>query len=261
MSLRLPIPRLVVVLALAGLAATPAAAESELLLDPPEALGTIDASTYDVDKKRVGNAHLVMEQLDDGNLRLISESGFTAGARTVITTLFSPVDGGAKLRPLRQESRSFDHDGNPLGRLLIDHAAGYGRCFAPDGEQSAEIPIPDEDRVANTALSLLFLPLVQKQTDEIAFQIFLCGLGTRFVPFIANRAPTNGTPLNVVEVRYGPDFGFATLVASSFVPRLSFWFDPESPHRWMAHRLPLYGKGPEVFIVRNGVPPRWLADE
>ena len=179
----------------------------------------------------------------------------------MITTLFAPIDGGANVRPLRQESRSFDPDGNPVGRLLIDHVAGFGRCFAPDGKQSAEVRIPDEDRVANTTLSLLFLPLVQKQTDEIDFQIFFCGLGTRFVPFVANRAPTNGKPVDVVEVRYGPDFGIATLIASNFVPRLSFWFDPESPHRWMAHRLPLYGNGPEVFIVRNGVPPRWLADE
>ena len=50
------------------------------------------------------------------------------------------------------------------------------------------------------------------------------------------------------------------LVAQNFIPKLSFWFDPEAPHRWMAHRLPLYGKGPEVFVVRDGVPTDWLGD-
>ena len=82
--------------------------------------------------------------------------------------------------------------------------------------------------------------------------------------FVANLAPSsrNGKrPQTVVEVRYGPDFGLATLVAQNFVPKLSFWFDPAAPHRWMAHRLPLYGKGPEVFVVRDGVPTRWLGDD
>ena len=252
------LPLLLVPLVLVGGSAR---AESDLLLEAPKAFGTVDASTYDVNRRRVGDAHLVMERLGDGNVRLISQSGFTGGARTVITAVFEPTGAPDTLRPLRQESRSFDHQGNPLGHLLLDHAEGVGRCFDPNGVQVAELEIPGEDRVANTALSLLFLPLVRGETDEIDFLLFFCGLGTRFVTFTANRAPDNGGPQNVVEVRYGPDFGFATLVASSFVPRLSFWFDPKSPHRWMAHRLPLYGKGPEVFVVRKGVPPRWLGDE
>jgi len=243
-----------------AIAPTRGAAESNLLLDSPEVFGSVDASTYDVNRKRVGDAHLVVENLDDGNVRLISESGFTGGARTVITATFEPASAPGKLRPRQQESRSFDPEGNALGRLLIDHDAGVARCFDPAGAQSAELAIPSEDHVANTTLSLLFLPLVRRETDQVEFQLFFCGLGTRFVTFTANRVATNETA-NVMEVRYGPDFGFATLVASSFVPRLSFWFDPESPHRWLAHRLPLYGKGPEVFVVRKGIPPRWLGDE
>jgi len=242
-------------------AAGPVAAESDLILDSPDAFGTIDGSTYDVNRQRVGDAHLVVESLDEGQVRMISESGFTGGARTVISATFEPASAPGKLRPRLQESRSYDPERRPLGRLVIDHRERVGRCFGPSGDQTAELEIPNDDRVANTTLSLLFLPLVRKETDEIEFQLFFCGLGTRFVTFTANRIQNNGRPPNVVEIRYGPDFGFATMVASSFVPRLSFWFDPESPHRWMAHRLPLYGKGPEVFVVRKGVPPRWLGDE
>jgi len=256
-----PRPRLALALACGLLAAATAAAESDLLLDLPESFGTVDAATFDVNRKRVGDAHLVMERIDGGNVQLISQSGFTGGAHTVITAIFEPAARSGKLRPLRQESRSFDHAGNPLGRLLIDHAEGAARCFDPQGVQSAELEIPADDRVANTALSLLFLPLVRNELQEIEFQLFFCGLGTRFVPFTANRVATNGKRPNAIEVRYGPDFGFATMVASSFVPRLSFWFDPATPHRWLAHRLPLYGKGPEVFVVRKGVPPRWLGDD
>jgi len=252
---------LALALASTSLAAAPAAAESDLLLDLPQAFGTVEGATYDVKRRRVGDAQLMMERLDDGNVRLLSVSGFTGGARTVIKAVFEPAAEADKLRPLRQESRSFDPEGEPLGRLFINHGEGFARCFDPAGAQTAELALPREDRVANTALSLLFLPLVRKETDEIEFQLFFCGLGTRFVTFTGSRVSANGKAPNVVEVRYGPDFGFATMVASSFVPRLSFWFDPQSPHRWMAHRLPLYGKGPEVFVVRKGVPPRWLGDE
>ena len=79
--------------------------------------------------------------------------------------------------------------------------------------------------------------------------------------FVANLAPSsrNGKqPHKVVEVRYGPDFGLATVVAQNFVPKLSFWFDPDDREAWIAHRLPLYSRGPEVFVIRDGVPASWL---
>ncbi len=59
-----PSPRLALALACGLLAAATAAAESDLLLDLPESFGTVDAATFDVNRKRVGDAHLVMERID-----------------------------------------------------------------------------------------------------------------------------------------------------------------------------------------------------
>lgn len=255
----------VLAIALAMLLLTPneAPAESALRLDLPQSFGVVDASTYDADRQKVGAAHLSIERLDDGNVRLFSESGFTGGARTVLSSVLQPVEEGQRLKPLLQESRSFDPEGTPLGVLAIDHQQRLARCFGPAGEQTAELKLPEQDRVANVTLHLLLLPLVRGETDDLSFQIFFCGLGTRVVNFSANLAPAsrNGHPKQTIEVRYGPDFGIASLVAKSFVPKLSFWYDPAAPHRWMAHRVPLYGNGPEVFVVRDGVPVRWLSDE
>jgi hypothetical protein len=239
----------------------PARGESALRLDPPTAFGVVPASTYDVQRRRVGDAHLAIERLTDGRVRMTSESGFTGGARTTLATLLEPVAEGGKLRPILQESSSTDLDGHGLGSLVIDHRAGVARCLDPTGAPRAEIPLPEGDRVANVTLSLLLPPLVKGETDRIDFQLFFCGLGTRFVSFTANLAPANGHPGHVVEVRYGPDFGMASLMAQTLVPKLSFWFDSSDPQRWMAHRLPLYGNGPEVFVVRDGVPTAWLGDE
>ena len=250
-------------LAVAALAAGTGHAESDLLVEYPGFFGSIPASTYDVDHKQVGGARLVINKLGNGNVRISSESGFTGGARTIATAELIPVEGGQKLRPVLQESRSLDPDGNALGLLSIDHVRGVASCRNADGEIREAIPLPSKDRVANVPLNLLFLPLVRHEKEEVAFQFFMCGGGAHFMDFVANLAPSSSNgkqPQEAVEVRYGPDFGFVTLVAQKFVPKLSFWFDTKEPHRWLAHRLPLYSKGPEVLVVRDGVPTQWLGD-
>lgn len=253
----------ILALALACVVPGVAAAESGLLLDAPEVVGTIEASTYDVRRQRVGAAHLILEKLDDDRLRMASESGFTGGARTVRTALLEPVEGKRKLRPVFQDSRSFDAEGTPIGVLSIDHARGVARCTGPDGKLRSETELGPHDRVANFTLSLLFLPLARRETEEISFQIFLCSGGSRLIDFVASLSPAsrNGKRPKALEVRYGPDFGIASLVARNFIPKLSVWFDPEAPHPWVGHRVPLYGNGPEVFVIREGVPPRWLSDD
>ena len=240
-----------------------ASAESELVVGYPDAFGVVPAATYDVERKRVGKAHLVLEQLEDGRVRMFSESGFTAGPRTVLTAILEPLDGEKKLRPVLQESRSFDPSGTAMGTLSIDHEQGRATCKGPGGELISELELPKPDRVANVTLNLLFLPLVRRELDEVSFQLFLCGGGAKLIDFIGNLSPEsrNGKKPPAMEVRYGPDFGIASMIARNFVPKLSIWYAPDAPHSWLAHRVPLYGKGPEVFVIREGIPPRRLGDD
>jgi hypothetical protein len=254
---------LVLALLLAGLPA-PATADSALRMEYPQAFGPVPAATYDTERHQVGAARLVVERLENGDVQMVSESGYTGGAHTRVEALLTPVDDGTQLAPVLQESRSFDGEGTPLGVLLVDHRERRGSCRRGDGELVGEVDLPAEDRVANVPLNLFFMPLVRKESKEIEFQLFVCGGGPRLIDFVANLAPEsrNGRRRSpVVEVRYGPDFGFATLVARRFVPKLSFWFDRKAPHRWMAHRVTLYGNGPEVFVIREGVPADWFSDE
>ncbi len=244
-------------------AGAPAQADSALRLAWPGAFGVRPAVTYDAERNRVGDAEIRIERLPDGNVSLRSVSGFTGAARTQLHAVLEPIDGGQHLRPLWQESRSFDADARALGRLHIDHLAGFARCFDAGGQEIAALALPAEDRVANVALNLLFLPLVGGDASELTFDLFFCGLGVRFVTFSANLAPESLTSgrHHALEVRFGPDLGIASFIASAVVPKLSVWFTPDEPHVWMAHRLPLYGGGPEVLVVREGVPPQWLGDD
>ena len=244
-------------------ASSAARAESSLQVEWPENFGKISAATFDDKRVKVGKTSIEIERLDDGNVRLASDAGITDGAQTVMSALFMPIAEGKTLRPLYQSSRSFDEDRKPLGVLEIDHREAVGRCFKPDGTLNGELPLPKNDRVANMTLSLLLAPMVRDQQETLDFQLFFCGLGMRVVDFRAKLAPKSlkETDPRLREVTYGPSSAFANLVAPIFMPKLAFWFEAETPNRWMAHRLPLYGNGPEVIVIRDGVPIGWLGDD
>jgi hypothetical protein len=245
-----------------------AGAESAFELPYPDRFGRIPASTFDTGQHRVGNANLVIEKLDDGKVRLLSESGVDGGARNVASAVLAPIEGGNKLRILSQSSRSFDRTGAALGVLEIDHVAGSGSCTraAREGkpEQVSLVELPHPDRVVNVPLNLVFDRLVRGEASELDFQVLLCKGGPRLMDFHANavrQAPEQEGEPELVEVRYAPDLGsIVSFLAQAVVPKLSFWFDPKLPSRWLAHRMPLYSDGPEVLVVRQGFPTRLLFD-
>jgi len=241
-------------------AAGSARAESALRLPYPDVFGTIPASTYDEDHQRIGSAHLVVENVDDTRVRLLIESGIDGGARTVATAELETVDDGRFLKLIRQESRSFDANGIPMGVLSIDHESGIASCNKPEGDGMATelLTLPKQDRVANVPLTLLFQPLVEGTTDEVTFQLLLCRFGARLIDIDAHIVSRDGSEEDaspIVEVEYRPNFGrFVSLVAETWMPKLSIWFDRRVANPWIAHRIPLYSRGPEVFVIRDGVP-------
>jgi hypothetical protein len=241
-------------------AAGSAHAESALRLPYPEVFGTIPASTYDEDHQRIGGAHVVVENVDDARVRLLIESGIDGGARTVATAELETVGDGRFLKLLKQESRSFDADGIPMGVMSIDHESGIASCDkrGSDGTATEQLTLPKQDRVANVPLNLLFQPLIEGTTEQVTFQLLLCRFGARLIDIDAHIVSGNAAEEEanaIVEVEYRPDFGrFVSLVAEKWMPKLSMWFDRRVSNPWIAHRIPLYSKGPEVFVIREGVP-------
>jgi hypothetical protein len=254
---------LLLLISSAFLSATPTRAESAFELPYPLHFGPVPAATYDSHGERIGDATVSIEQVE-GGVRLVSRSGKWSGESTIATATFVPVEPGKTMRLVRQESRSFDGEGELMGVLLIDHVARRATCRMPDGEVVGEIPLPSPDRVVNVPMNLFFLPLVRGERKTLAFQLFLCRDGARAIDFEAwvehGRRWGFSRP-KLIEVRYGPDFGpVVSIIARGFVPRLSFWFDRKPPHQWAGHRMPLYSGGPEVLVIRDGVPPDWLED-
>ncbi len=247
-----------VLLAVFGL---PAAGESALSLPRPRSYGDIAAQTLDETGQRVGEAHVRFDELPNGDVSLLSESHIDGKVANRLTAELAPVDGGAHLRPIFEESRTELAAGHGLGSLRVDHAARVLRCTSPEGERS-ELAIDEGDRVALAPMNLLFLPLVRGETGEIAFQIAICRGGPRIVDAKARLAPGEGAGAGesrLVEVRYELDFGpVLSAVVKPFLPRFSLWFDRAKGGDWMAHRMPLYSTGPTVMVVRSGVAPQAL---
>ncbi len=115
-------------------------------------------------------------------------------------------------------------------------------------------------------MQLLFQPLVNGEVDEIRFQIVLCTDGPKLQDMIAVRGSLfrsrqAGDGREVVEIRYGPDFGkTVAYFASRLLPSFSFWFDAKDG-AYLGHRMPLHSKGPEVVLVRSGLTPKDLGVE
>jgi len=246
----------------------PVLADSELMLPYPTSFGKIPAATFDAGRQRVGDANLKVEKLEDGTVRIFAESGVDGGPRTIATATLAPIVDTNLLRPVFQQSRTLDANDEPLGLMRIDHLTGEATCSRPhsdgDGMRTQRVPLPSNDRIANVPLNLLFDPLVKGDASTVDFQILLCRKDARLVNFqarVVRRKDAADGSENLVEVRYGPDFGsFFSLLAKAIVPRLSFWFDPASSSPWIAHRMPLYVDGPEVFVVRQGIETNTLLD-
>ena len=156
----MPAPPLLLVVLCLGLLlpARAARAESELRLSYPEVFGTVPASTYDTNRHRVGAAYLVIEKLENQDVRIFAESGFDGGARNVASALLEPSSDRRTLTPVLQESKTFRGDGSLRSTLSIDHRTRVASCGKSNGHGMAleRIDLPVQDRVANVALTLLF---------------------------------------------------------------------------------------------------------
>lgn len=262
------ISNLLIALVCLLLFAESAAARSALVLPFPPSLGSIPAATYDDAGNRLGDAELTYEMREGGNIYLRAVTSVTAGARNLVEAEFAQLADGSGLRVLWERSLSHDESGQPLVVVEVDHERGEARCRPPKGsEESAEtLKLPKNDRVANTVMSLLFLPMVRGETTDVHYQSFLCRGGARFMDFIAKRGEEIGAAKDgsrpVIEISFGPDLGWMiSRLASSLVPKLRFWFDPAAQGDYLAHRMPLYGGGPEVVVMRDGVSAHGLQAE
>jgi hypothetical protein len=237
---------------------SPAAGDSILLPEPPE-LGSFESVTYDGAGRRLGESALVLERHGDGKIRGRLDTSAGDTGRMQASVLLEPTAGG--LRLLHEESQSYAGRDRAFPLLHVDHVAGVATCTpAPGSGQSfRRIDLPPDERIVNVPLNLFFLPLVRGQVDELEFQIFVCARGGRVIDFVAHateRTGADGRPL--IEVRYRPDLGPFSWLASPLVPDLAFWFDRGGGGRYVAHRIPLHPDGPVVLVAGLGVTPQDL---
>ncbi len=275
---RWPAGRAVASIVLCGIAllADPAASESQFQLPALDGPAGITATTFDKSGHAVGSSSFEIEALAEGLRKMTVKLGIDAGGENVsevtLATASSGPAGSAGLaypatggmRIVEERSQSTRTDGVRLDLLVIDHVAGRASCIPDAGgpEKARSLDLPDRDRVVNVPMQLLFEPLVNGEVEEVRFQIVLCTDGPKLQDMIAVRGPRlEREGREVVEIRYGPDFGKAVAwFASRLLPSFSFWFDAKDG-AYLGHRMPLHSKGPEILLVRSGLTPSDLGVE
>jgi hypothetical protein len=212
----------------------------------------------------VGGANLRVERLPDGNVLMEVRSSIDGSARLTGTAELAPNGSDDTMRLVRETTQAVDEAGKPLGVTTIDHIAGVAQCGIPEGsrEEPVRVELPLDDRVVSVPLNLLFQPLARGEAEVIDFQALLCRTprGAQIVSARARVVDATGEEGDrLVEIRYSLDFGpILTRLAAPFMPQLSFWFDERSPGAWVGHRMPLFSRGPTVFVVRSGFSPNLL---
>jgi hypothetical protein len=235
-----------------------AGAASSLRLPEPAVFGEVPAATHDPDGVPLGPARLVVARDPYGRVVLESESSIAGRETVLLYGLLAPAEDGAALRPIEQRSRMLDADGALLVEIEIDHESNRARCRSQGHLET--IALPEGDRVANVAMNLLLLPLARRDVEELRFQALVCRGEPQLVDVSARRTgrivrPAAGT--EAIEIEYRVELNpILARIAQPFLPRILFWIDPgAAPDPWVAHQMPLFPKGPTVFVVRRELAP------
>jgi hypothetical protein len=235
-----------------------AGAASSLRLPEPDAFGELSGATLDAEGAPLGSTRLRMARDPRGRVVVESESAIVGGESVRLYALLEPAGGAGGLRPVEQRSRTLDPRGELLFEMTVDHESGRASCATRDGE--ATIELPAGDRVANVPISLLLLPLARGETEALEFQAVVCRDEPRLLEVSARRTgrvvrPAAGT--EAVEIEYRVELNpILARIARPFLPRILFWIDPAaSADPWVAHQMPLFPKGPTVFVVRRDLAP------
>jgi len=201
-----------------------------------------------------------LEKTGDARIQLIGTAGVDTGGSTRVEAEFEILDGGKQMKLVRQLSESITVEGRSLGTLRVDHEEGIASCSPPPhlNRDVVILPLPRTDRVANVPLHLLFAPLARGEQEELRFDVLLCRDNPRFMEFeawvIESESRAIGT--DAVEIRYRPALGsLVGFLAQSIVPDLRFWVDGPEKNRYVGHRMPLYSRGPEIWVLREDVSP------
>lgn len=255
-----------VALAQCLLAASYGSADSTLVLELEMPLENVAATTFNLSGDPLGQSSFKVERSGSGAhhmaIEMAIEGGGTNRSQATLMPLATPLAqpsaaGSLPLRLLEQRSQPTRADGIKLPLLVIDHVQKRVSCYANGEDKPGQhVDLPEEDRVVNVPLQLLFQPLVKGRVDELRFQFALCRDGPVLQNMVAKRGRTTGrTNQRVIEIGFGPDFGrAATWLAQRLLPKFSFWFDVRGGE-YRGHRMPLHRKGPEILLVRQGYAP------
>lgn len=245
-----------------GLAA-PVLAASSLRIPGPSTFGALEGATLDTSGHRLGPARMLIERDPRGRVVVEAESGIEGAESVRLYALLEPKEDG-ELRLVEQRSRTLDAAGRLVAGLAVDHERSHATCVDDEGEER-RVALPGDDRIANVPLNLVLLPVARGELERLDFQVLLCRGTPRLLDVSAGRTGRvveTGAGALAVEIEYRVELGpLLARLARPFLPRILLWIDPQATDPWVAHRMPLFPRGPTVLVLRHALSPEpFLAD-
>lgn len=223
----------------------------------PGQYGEKAAIVYDDNGERIGQATVSMKKNDNDLVKIIVRIALDSGIKARMKADLKFSDDKKSLLLVFQETRTSNTEGHLINRMWVDHIRRKAVCINAKNEK-LYINIPDDDRIVNVPLNLLLKTVAAGDKDRVGFQTLVCGDDIKLLDTDVERKATR-TKTGIVETRYQFDLGlFLSVLATPFLPRISFWFESGYPNAWIGYRMPLYSNGPTVLVLRDDYSPEDL---
>jgi len=195
----------------------------------------------------------------DGTDLIRGENKYLDGARDIELDYLKPGDSGEAPTLVRHEYSSFNADGSPQFVESLDPASGAASCAENvNGNRQvyrATLAVPSDTYAGATQLMLIVARLREGVRETIKFHSFNCAPAPKIflvsVSVPSEREEWPMYPGKLVKLELQPDFGWLSALIAAFLPKLSFWFDPNQNWNYVGGMYDRYYKGPHILTVRD----------
>jgi len=232
-------------------------AESAVRFPLPEQYGEKVAIVYDDSGVRIGQATVSMKKINHDSVEIEVRIAIGSGLNARMNANLRLAGDKKSLLLVSQETYTTDTEGHLINRMWVDHIRRKAVCINAQNKR-LHINLPEGDHIVNVPLNLLLKTVASGDKDRVDFQTLVCGDDIKLLDTDVERKAARAEA-GIVETRYRFDLGlFLSVLATPFLPRISFWFESGYPNAWVGYRMPLYTNGPTVLVLRDDYSPEDL---
>ena len=211
-----------------------------------------------VDRRMIGRGRYSSAKIGSTDL-IRGENKYLDGAHDIELDYLKPEPSGYSPILVRHEYSSFNSDGSPQFDESLDPASGFASCAQNvNGTKRvyrATLEVPSDTYAGATQLMLIVSRLRRGVRQTVSFHSFNCVPAPKIflisVTIPSQREEWPMYPGRLIKLEIQPNFGWLNALIAPFLPKLSFWFDPQDDWNYVGGTYDRYYKGPHILSVRD----------